>query len=42
MYRAAAITDHVESAAWLASLFLGADTDLAADGTITVIGRPGS
>jgi RNA 3'-terminal phosphate cyclase (ATP) len=39
VYRAPEITDHVESAAWLASLFLGAEVDLGADGTITVVGR---
>jgi RNA 3'-terminal phosphate cyclase (ATP) len=38
-YRAPAITDHVQSAAWLASLFLGAEVELADDGTITVSGR---
>jgi RNA 3'-terminal phosphate cyclase (ATP) len=36
VYRAPAITDHVESAAWLATLFLGAEVDLGEDGTITV------
>jgi RNA 3'-terminal phosphate cyclase (ATP) len=38
VYRAPAITDHVESAAWLASLFLGAKVDFGDDGTITVDG----
>jgi len=37
-YRAPAITGHVQSAAWLASLFLGAEVDLDEDGTITVVG----
>ena len=39
VYRAPAITDHVESAAWLANLFLGAGVDLAEDGSITVTAR---
>ena len=39
-YRAAAITGHVQSAAWLASLFLGAEVKLDEDGTITVVGTP--
>ena len=39
VYRAPAITDHVQSAGWLASLFLGADVDLADDGTVTVLTR---
>jgi RNA 3'-terminal phosphate cyclase len=39
VYRAPEITDHVESAAWLASLFLGVEVDLGADATITVVGR---
>ncbi|MEW6472605.1 MAG: RNA 3'-terminal phosphate cyclase [Actinomycetota bacterium] len=39
VYRAPAITDHVESAAWLATLFLHADVGLADDGTVTVTGR---
>jgi RNA 3'-terminal phosphate cyclase (ATP) len=38
VYRAPAINDHVESAAWLASVFLGADVNLADDGTVTVTG----
>jgi RNA 3'-terminal phosphate cyclase (ATP) len=38
VYRAPTISDHVESAAWLASLFLGAEVDLGEDGTITVVG----
>lgn len=38
VYRAPAITDHVESAAWLATLFLGAEVDLNDDGTIAVMG----
>lgn len=42
VYRAPAVTDHVESAAWLASLFVGAEVDLADDGTITVVGAAGS
>ncbi|HYH51242.1 MAG TPA: RNA 3'-terminal phosphate cyclase [Acidimicrobiia bacterium] len=37
-YRAPAITDHMESAAWLANLFLGADVDLAPNGAVTVSG----
>jgi RNA 3'-terminal phosphate cyclase len=39
VYRAPEITDHVESAAWLAKLFLGAEVDLGAEGTITILGR---
>jgi RNA 3'-terminal phosphate cyclase (ATP) len=38
VYRAPAITEHVESAAWLASLFLGADVVLGDGGTIRVSG----
>ena len=41
IYRAPAINDHVESAAWLASLFLGADVHLGDDGTIEVVGSGG-
>jgi RNA 3'-terminal phosphate cyclase (ATP) len=37
-------TEHVESAAWLASLFLGVEVGVDTDGTITVAGhgRPGA
>lgn len=38
VYRAPAINDHIESAAWLANLFLGAEVELGADGTIEVVG----
>jgi RNA 3'-terminal phosphate cyclase (ATP) len=38
VYRAPTITDHVESSAWLANLFLGADVVLGDDGTVTVTG----
>lgn len=38
VYRAPAINDHVESAAWLADLFLGAIVRLGEDGTIDVLG----
>jgi RNA 3'-terminal phosphate cyclase (ATP) len=37
-YRAPTITGHMQSAAWLAALFLEAGVDLADDGTVTVIG----
>lgn len=37
-YRAPGISGHVQSAAWLATLFLGAEVDLGEDGTITVSG----
>jgi RNA 3'-terminal phosphate cyclase (ATP) len=40
VYRAPVITDHVESAAWLASVFLGADVNLGEDGTISVVASP--
>ena len=39
VYRAPVVTDHVESAAWLASLFLEAEVHVADDGTIAVTGR---
>jgi RNA 3'-terminal phosphate cyclase (ATP) len=37
-FRAPAVTGHMQSAAWLASLFLGASVDLADDGAVTVKG----
>lgn len=36
-FRSPRVTEHVHSAAWLASLFLGADVATAEDGTIRVI-----
>lgn len=41
VYRAPVTNDHVESAGWLASLFLGAQVDLGDDGTIAVKGSGG-
>lgn len=41
VYRAPMLNDHVASAAWLASLFLGAEVDLGGDGTIQVVGAGG-
>jgi RNA 3'-terminal phosphate cyclase (ATP) len=38
-FRAPEVTEHVQSAAWLASLFLGADVDTGENGTIRVAGH---
>ncbi len=39
MFRSPEVTEHVESAAWLASLFLGVEVEVGAEGTIMVSGH---
>ncbi|MDQ3944179.1 MAG: RNA 3'-terminal phosphate cyclase, partial [Actinomycetota bacterium] len=39
VFRSPEVTEHVESAAWLASLFLGVEVGVGAEGTITVAGH---